>query len=267
MLAMKRADVIEHLRKNEIFARTATEKLERLADLVEVLRFEKEERVLEEGDKSAHLFVLVSGVVGVFYSSEDGVDVLVKIFGAPAVFGEMELIFGQPRQEYVECFEPCVVLRLPAKDFMHFMRHDPEACFVMLKDVAARLAIAAYNERALAFLDANTRLAGLFLSFLEAYGHKTPTGVELGIKLTYEMLARCLGVTVRSIDRAMTEWTKEGWMTKSRGTYVFFDLEKLAEKADPERIALFSKLGLLPHTAGTLLGESLGDDDDDDNDN
>lgn len=260
MVAMKRAELIEHLRRNEIFAKTPAEKLEHLVGLAEVLTFEKEARILEEGDASEHLFVLIKGTVGVFYSSEDGVDVLVKIFGAPAVFGEMELIFGQPRQEYVECFEPCIAARLPAKEFMRYMRHDPEACFVMLKDVASRLAIAAYNERALAFLDANTRLAGLFLSFLEAYGEKTPDGITLRIKLTYEMLARCLGVTVRSIDRAMTDWAKEGWMTKSRGTYTFHELEKLADKADPERIALFSRLGLLPHTAGDLIG------DDDEND-
>ncbi|MDP2345372.1 MAG: Crp/Fnr family transcriptional regulator [Deltaproteobacteria bacterium] len=251
---MKREDLIAHLRRNEIFATASAEKVEKLANLAELLTFDKEGRILEEGDASEHLFVLVKGVVGVFYSSEDGVDVLVKIFGAPAVFGEMELIFGQPRQEYVECFEPCLVLRLPAADFMSFMRADPQACYVMLKDVASRLAIAAYNERALAFLDANTRLAGLFLSFLEAYGKRTDDGVTLQIKLTYEMLARCLGVTVRSIDRAMTEWAKQGWMTKNRGFYTFHDLEKLEDKADPERIALFSKLGLLPHRAGEFLG-------------
>lgn len=250
---MKRDDLIAHLRRNEIFARVEAQKLDKLAGLAEVLPVDKGGRILEEGDASEHLFVLIKGIVGVFYSSSDGVDVLVKIFGAPAVFGEMELIFGQPRQEYVECFEPCIVARLPAKEFMSFMRADPEACYVMLKDVASRLAIAAYNERALAFLDANTRLAGLFLSFLEAYGKSGEDGVTLQIKLTYEMLARCLGVTVRSIDRAMTEWTKEGWMAKNRGYYTFHDIEKLEEKADPERIALFSKLGLLPHRAGELL--------------
>jgi CRP/FNR family cyclic AMP-dependent transcriptional regulator len=250
---MKRDELPGHLRRNAIFAAVDEGKLAQLAQVAEVLTFEKEGRILEEGDASEHLFVLISGVVGVFYSSADGVDVLVKIFGAPAVFGEMELIFGQPRQEYVECFEPCVVARLPAKTFMDFMRADANACFIMLKDVASRLAIAAYNERALAFLDANTRLAGLFLSFLEAYGERTDDGVRLRIKLTYEMLARCLGVTVRSIDRAMTEWAKEGWLTKNRGVYTFHDLEKLEDKADPERIALFSKLGLLPHTAGELV--------------
>jgi len=252
---MQRDELITHLRKNEIFSETEARTLEQLAGLATVEHYEKGGRILEEGDASEHLFVLIGGVVGVFYSSEDGVDVLVKIFGAPAVFGEMELIFGQPRQEYVECFEPCIAARLPQKAFMSYMRADPHACYVMLKDVAARLAIAAYNERALAFLDTNTRLAGLFLSFLEAYGQRTPEGLTLRIKLTYEMLARCLGVTVRSIDRAMTEWAKEGWLEKNRGTYTFKDLEKLEDKADPERIALFSRLGLLPHTAGDLVDD------------
>lgn len=252
---MKREELLAHFKKNEIFAAADAAKVEKLVGLAEVVPVDKGGRILEEGDASEHLFVLLKGVVGVFYSSVDGVDVLVKIFGAPAVFGEMELIFGQPRQEYVECFEPCMVARLPAKEFMTFMRQDPGACYVMLKDVSSRLAIAAYNERALAFLDANTRLAGLFLSFLEAYGKASDDGMSLQIKLTYEMLARCLGVTVRSIDRAMTEWAKEGWMSKNRGYYTFHDLEKLEEKADPERIALFSKLGVLPHRAGELVNE------------
>jgi CRP-like cAMP-binding protein len=250
---MKRDELLAHLRKNEIFKRTKDADLGRLADLAEVFVVPKDGRILEEGDPSEHLFVLVQGVVGVFYSSPDGVDVLVKVFGAPAVFGEMELIFGQPRQEYVECFEDALVVRLPGKVFMEYMRKDPEACFIMLKDTASRLAIAAYNERALAFLDAPTRLAGLFLTFLEAYGEDHDDGsCTLKLKLTYEMLARCLGVTQRSIDRAMTEWMKEGWVKRTAGLYTFTDVEKLEDKSDPDRIALFSKLGLLPHTAGDL---------------
>jgi CRP/FNR family cyclic AMP-dependent transcriptional regulator len=261
---MTREELLALLRQTTVFAPMAAATLDRLAGLSVVARHEQGERILDEGDASEDLFVLLQGVVGVFYSSEDGVDVLVKIFGAPAAFGEMELIFRQPRQEYVECFERCVVARMPADEFLRAMQADSASCFAMLKDVASRLAIAAYNERALAFLDAPTRLAGVFLSFLEAYGERGPDGITLKIKLTYEMLARCLGVTVRSVDRAMTEWTKEGWLTRSRGLYTFHDVKKLEAKADPERLALFSTLGLLPHRAGALVPGRGGDDDVDD---
>jgi CRP-like cAMP-binding protein len=243
-------DLLSQLRQNAVFASAAAEDLARFGQLAEVVEVGAGDRILDEGDASGHVFVLLSGVVGVFYSSPDGVDVLVKIFGPPAVFGEMELFFGQPRQEYVECFEPARVARIPAAPFLAWLKRDPKASFALLQDVAARLAIAAYNERALAFLDANTRLAGLFLSFLEAWGEEGEGGVTLRLKLTYEMLARCLGVTVRSIDRAMTAWSKEGWLTRRRGTYTFHDVKKLEEKADPERLALFTHLGHRPAAGG-----------------
>ncbi len=249
--SMRREELIKNLKKNEIFAKMADASFDELVGLAEVYTVETGGRVLEEGDPSDHLFILIRGVVGVFYSSPDGIDVLVKVFGAPAVFGEMELVFGQARQEYVECFEECVVARVPGQDFMRIMRSDSEACFVMMKDVSARLCIAAYNERALAFCDAATRLAGLFLTFIEAYGEDEPDGgTTLKLKLTYDVLARCLGVTQRSIDRTMTTWMKEGWVSRSRGFYTFTDTGELESRADPERLALFSKLGLLPHRSG-----------------
>lgn len=143
---------------------------------------------------------------------------LVKIFGAPAVFGEMELVHGQPRQEYVEAFEDCVVVRFDGKAFMATLHKDAPACFVMLEDVAARLCIAAYNERRRWPSWTRPRaLQASFLSFLEAYGQPGTDGITLGYKLTYDMLACCLGVTARSIDRTMTTWMEEGWVRRSKG--------------------------------------------------
>lgn len=257
---MDRTELLATLQENTVFAGVPRDKLARLLLRAELLRLEPGARVLEEGDPSEDVFVLVRGFAGVFYSSPDGIDVLVKLFGAPAVFGEMELFFGQPRQEYVECLEPSVVVRLPAGDFLAVLRSEPAACYAMLQDVATRLAIAAYNERSLAFHDVPMRLAGLFLSFLEACGTKNRTGrATLRIKLTYEMLARCLGVTVRSIDRTMTDWTREGWLERSRSLYTFQDIARLEEKADPDRLALHSRLGLLPHRAGELLFTDEGE--------
>ncbi len=251
---MRVQDLEPALLQNRVFARMVPAHFKALLATAEVMEVARGERVLEEADPSQHLYALTHGVVGVFYSSTAGADVLVKIFGAPAVFGEMELVHGQPRQEYVEAFEDCVVVRVNGRAFMDTLQKDSGACFVMLQDVAARLCIAAYNERALAFLDAPTRLAGLFLSFLEAYGQPGDDGITLGYKLTYDMLARCLGVTARSIDRTMTTWMEEGWVRRSKGLYTFSALEELERRSDPEGLALFSTLGLLPHRGGKLQG-------------
>ena len=56
------------------------------------------------------------------------------------------------------------------------------------------------------------------------------------------MLARCLAVTPRSIDRAMTEWMRQGWMSRKAGLTTFRSRQELEERADPDRMALFNRL-------------------------
>ena len=242
----------EALLENAIFAALDEDAFDTLCSKVKIIDHDPGDIILHEGDKSEHLFALLSGIVGVFYSSIDGDNVLVKIFGSPAVFGEMELVFKQPRQEYVEAFEKSRVARFPAEPFMKAMQAQKEACYIAFKDVSARLCIAAYHERALAFLDAPTRLAGLLVSFACAYGEDAPfddknQGVRLKFKLTNDMLARCLAVTTRSIERAMKDWRGEGWIKKDKGFLIVRSLDELEDRADPERLALFSTLGIDPH--------------------
>lgn len=119
--------------------------------------------------------------------------------------------------------------------------------YALLKDVSARLCIAGYHQRALAFHDIETRLADLVLTLLEAYGRQDTVGWRLVARVSYPMLARCLGVTERSIERTVGKWLKEGWFVRERGRYWVRDLAALKGRTAPQRLALFSKLGLDPH--------------------
>lgn len=209
----------------------------------EALHFEPGERILEERDPSEHLYALLQGVVGVFYSSPEGISVLVKVFDGPALFGEMELPFRVPRMEYVEALAPAQVIRWDGRGFLELMKSEPAVCFQMFEDVAKRLCISAYLERALAFQDVETRAAGLFLSFLDT----TPsTRGELPFKLSYGMIARCLGVTEKSVERTIARWLAEGWLERKRGVYTVLDQAKLREKADPDLLLLHARFGQAP---------------------
>jgi CRP-like cAMP-binding protein len=200
------------------------------------------EQVIEEHAASEHLFVIIQGLVGVFYSTPDGDDVLVKVLGAPAVFGEMELFADLPRLEYVETFEPSSIVSFPKDAALAFLQRDVTASYVLLDDVSRRLCIAAVNERSLAFDDVATRLAGLLLSFLEAFRQRDGDELVLDLKLSYPMLARCLGVAVRSVDRVIGAWLKEGWLRRVDGRYRLRDLEQLRRRASPDHLAIYSRL-------------------------
>lgn len=231
-----------------VFSTTDAATRNRLVASAQVREVSPGESILSEASPSSHLFTMMQGTAGVFYTSEEGISVLVKIFGAPAVFGEMELLTELNRLESVEAFEPCTVVTLPRADVVDLWQTSAPAAYAMLKDVSRRLCVAAYNERALAFQDVGTRLAGLLSSFFDACGTERDAedggGERLRIKLTYETLARCLGATTRSIDRTLGQWRKEGWLERDRGFLAVSSRKALESRAAPERLALFTKLGM-----------------------
>lgn len=202
--------------------------------------------VLVEGEADTAFFVLTAGSVKVLYRSEDGLEVVVKLLEAPAVFGEMECIAGIPFLETVEAVERVRLLRIPKNSLLAALEASHALCARMLTDVAQRLCIAAQNERALAFHPVESRLAQLVLTYLDLYGLPTEGGRLIRIPLTQDGLAQALGVNRRSVTRALQKWSAEGWLEKRDGRYVVCDAEALLRITDPRLLRIaFSSGGAL----------------------
>jgi CRP/FNR family transcriptional regulator, putaive post-exponential-phase nitrogen-starvation regulator len=236
-------DVRAFLRDLPLFRSASGATFDRVVESAQHKKLARGERILSEGEASEHLFVLVDGVVGVFYSGPAGEGVLVKIFGAPAAFGEMEILTGLRRLEYVESFEAVELLTIDKEPLLALWNEHAPSTRAMLDDLAKRLCVTAYHERMLAFFDVETRLAALLLSFLDAYAQPTDDGrVRIRFPLPHDMLARCLGVTTRSIDRAMKKWSDEGLVDRRKGFLVVSSRTALEERAPEDRLALFNQL-------------------------
>ncbi|OGQ89151.1 MAG: hypothetical protein A2289_17395 [Deltaproteobacteria bacterium RIFOXYA12_FULL_58_15] len=188
---------------------TRTER-ERLVASVKPMRFDSGATVLTEGEDPEWFFVLLAGSVRVFYRSEEGEELVCKLFGAPAVFGEMECLTGIAYQESVRTLETSTLLKVPSAYFVELIGQNAGFARAMLKDLARRLCIAADHERALAFQQVDSRLANLLLSYVELYGVPTSVGILVRIVITKKSLARDLGVARRSIHRTIQIWTEQG---------------------------------------------------------
>ncbi len=240
-------NIYDILRAQPVFARAAPERLERLAEVAQVRRHARQEHLIAEDDPSEDLFVLVEGVVGVFYSNERGGSVLVKILGAPSVFGEMELLTGLRRLELVEAFEATTTLVLPKAAVLALWSEDAPAAMSILEDLARRLCIAAYHERMLAFFDVETRLAALLLSFMDAYAKALPDGrTKIRCPLSHEMLGRCLGASSRSVDRVFAKWTADALVERDKGYLVVRSREALAAFAPDGWLGLYNRMTAPP---------------------
>lgn len=121
--------------------------LEVLARSLPTNRVEAGEMVVEEGDLSTQMFVVVAGELEVVKKGESGGDVRVAVLGPGDWFGEMSIIDVQPRSASVRAVAPTLVVSVTPEhvDTLLYRRDMKDyALFVMniARELSRRLRVA-----------------------------------------------------------------------------------------------------------------------------
>lgn len=230
----------ELLALNPVFAAASVEARQRLIRGSRQRSVGAGEPIIVEGQPAESVYALEEGAVRVFHLSPKGEEVVVKLFRAPAIFGEAEALGGMPHQEHVSALVDSRVLMMPLGAIVRLLRDEPECALRLLVDVSARLAIAAYNEKSLAFHPLTIRLANYLLDF--AAWTNPPGAPELRIALTQDEMALAVGGTRRSVAKDMIAWQEEGVLERRGKHYVLRDAEALRRYSDGGRLELTYEL-------------------------
>lgn len=229
------------LRAHPVFARAPTTTVESLARSARLRTVAAGTTLLSEGEEARSLFVLCQGAVRVYHRAEGGEEVSLKLFRAPAIFGEAEAFSDVAFQQNADTLEDSVLLEIPTEAARAFFRASADAAFALVEDLSARLAISSYNQRSLAFHPVTIRLANYLLDFAEwtnAEGAK-----EWTIAIGQDEMAAAIGATRRSIGKDVTSWQAEGILARRGARYVVTDPKALQRYADPHRLRIAHRIG------------------------
>lgn len=105
-----------------------------LADLLELKSYPKDKVVLKKGEPGAHLFVLLSGKVGVI--ADDGQRL--AEMGKGEIFGEMSLLSGEPVSCSIHSLSETEAALLSVKNFKHVLKKYPVLQLFLLKMLVDR---------------------------------------------------------------------------------------------------------------------------------
>ena len=219
--------VREALAGHPLLAGVPPELIDRIVREGSIEVFEAGQMLSREGEPADYWF-LTSGSTRVYYSSPSGFQVTVKIFRAPAAWAEMEVLTDHPHIEDCVAVDRATVVRLPRPLFERLLMGCPSFMRNVLYDTCARFLISAQHERALAFMKVPERLAYLLLAYVRIYGVPAEGGIAIRVPLSQTGLARGLGVTTRSVERALAQLKDQKILTKAGGRYVVRDVEQLA---------------------------------------
>jgi CRP/FNR family transcriptional regulator len=224
------------LEENPLFVNVAPALRERLVAASRQVRYQPGERILTEDEPARCVFALELGSVRVFHRSPTGSELLLKVFHAPALFGEAEAFSQVPFLEHVEAVESVELLIIPVDELLALMRDDAWIGFALSVDLAARLAIAIQHMKSVAFSPVTVRLANLLIehvAWMKQLGNR-----ELRLDITREEMALALGVTTRAIASDLALWRREGILERRGSRYVVRDLEGLRRYGLPSHLGL-----------------------------
>jgi CRP-like cAMP-binding protein len=225
------AEKLKLLANVGLFSDFSVKQLEAVSLVARKKTLQRREELFHKGDHGGEVYVVASGKLKALTTSAEGDDVVFSILGPGEVFGEVALLGATPRTATVSAIEDCQLFAIDRRDFMSFLRTNPEVPVKLLAVLATRLKrVSEFVEDTL-FLNLPLRLAKKLLSLSRVYGEETADGIRIDLKLSQEEWGDLVGTTRESINKQLRQWTEAGIVRIDDGYLVILnpvELEKLA---------------------------------------
>lgn len=200
--------------------------LARVFKLAKAQNLVKGDFVFRQEESGNHLFVVLSGMVKIFFTSASRRRKTLAILQAGDFFGEMALLDGKVRSASAMALKPSKILVIHKNDFKRLLVKDSHLMFLVLRTLSERLRKADEQIRALIFKNVHGRVVKTLMD-MAADGAKEGGSIVLPQPMTRQELAEIVGTTREPVTRSLG-------MLKRAGLIDFRDKSIIIK--DPERM-------------------------------
>lgn len=219
------------VREASVFSCLDEDRLQEFERLKRVAAYAGEAVIFHEGSEAAGLHVICGGRVKLVKADEEGRSVVIRIANPGELLGKTALFTGRRYMATAIALGEARVAYLPKEQFFSFLGEDCALFQAMNRSLSVEVEELYRRLFKGAFNDNKRRLAAHILSLRETYGHETPEGVLLDLKLRQEDLAEMIGTSTRTVIRMMNLFRKEGILKTARGKITILDEPQLLSYA------------------------------------
>jgi CRP/FNR family cyclic AMP-dependent transcriptional regulator len=164
--------------------------------------------VVNEGDETDSLYVLLSGRVKVFCTGDDGREVVLDTMQAGDYFGEL-VLDGGPRSASVMTLENARLFVIPHADVEGLLAANPHFARNMLQRLIARVRSLTAKVRDLALKD----VYGRFVRFVQENAVDVDGHRVIPERLTQSDIAARIGGSREMVSRIVRDLTAGGYIS------------------------------------------------------
>lgn len=206
-------DTTDSLKRVPLFLGVREDDLHAVAAKAAVKTFAKDSIVINEGETTGSLYVILSGKVKVFLAEASGKELILAIKGAGGYFGEMALD-ELPRSASVATLERSRLAVISRSDFKHLLLEQPAVSQHLIRDLIKIVRGLNKNVRGLTMLNVYGRVSKLLLDMAVHHDGK----LVIPGKLTQQELANQVGSSREMVSRIFRNLSLGGYIKVERKT-------------------------------------------------
>lgn len=221
-MANFQAEYIEGIfRKSPIFSHVSDPGLRKLERFSYPKNFSRGTYLFFQEDLAENIYLVVHGLVQIILSSDDGRELVINEMVPGDCFGELAIITKQARSSGAMAKFDSQVIVIPGKTFLEVLDSEPALARSMLEQVARWLYQSNEREMALAFLNAEARLAKIVLQL------DCESDDKGYVTISQEALASRASLTRQTAVKILGRWRRKGWIITGRGHMLVLNYPEL----------------------------------------
>lgn len=196
------------LKNVPLFAGLTNEELSNIESHATTRNFAKRTILINEGDQTSSLYVIISGKVKIYCGDEHGKEIIIATLGPGEYFGEVALIDDAERSASVMTLEDSNFLVISKEAFKTALSQYPEIAIRLIQEFTHRFRNMTDNIKNLALLDVYGRVAKTLLSMAT----EEEDQLIIHEKLTQQDIANRVGASREMVAKIMKDLTTGGYI-------------------------------------------------------
>jgi len=207
---MAASELSAWLGRTLIFGGLEPDDLDRLAHIARETSLQQGDILFEQGDDSDGLYLIISGLVRIYLTTDDGREVTISLLEDGEVIGEMALLDGLSRSAGAAALIETRLIFIPRAPFLELLETSGKLARQIILTLCERLRSANAQFDQAVFHDLRHRLVVLLRQLAMMVGKVDQNVAVVDLDLTQGTLAQMLGASREAVNKQLRALVKEG---------------------------------------------------------
>jgi CRP/FNR family transcriptional regulator, cyclic AMP receptor protein len=184
-----------------------------------------------EGEPGDRMYIISAGTVKIGRQSPDRRDNVFSIRGPSESFGELSVFDPGPRTSTATALTEVSAAPVDGATVRAWIADHPDVAERMMRVLARRLRRTDDNLCDIIFTDVPGRLAKQLLQLAQRFGVQEDGAMRVSHDLTQDELAQLVGACRETVNKALSDFTRRGWIRLEGKSILITGSENLARRA------------------------------------